>query len=92
MLQIAEKGTIDHLILEFPVYFDLLLAGFRVLLTNLDFLDQHHHKLPREGLQLQQLPRLSHDLFLIARLLLVGELLINLGQPKLQAAFFGQKS
>ena len=73
---------------KFPVDFDFLLTSIRVLLTDLDFLDQHHCQLPGEGLQLQQFPGFVHDLLLIAGLLLTGELLIDLGQPPLQAALF----
>ena len=70
---------------------DLLPPRLLILLTDLDLLDEHHRQLPGEGLQLQQFPGLGHDLFLIAGLLLTGELLIDLGQPPLQAALFLQE-
>lgn len=51
------------------------------MLANLNLLDQHY----------RQLPGFGHDLLLIEGLLLPRELLIDLGQPPLQAALFFQE-
>ena len=70
---------------------DLLPPRLLVLLTDLDLLDEHHRQLPGECLQLQLLPGFGHDLLLIAGRLLLGELLLDLCPPALQAALFRQK-